>query len=144
MRWSDMVSGVKSQVRRQFLLILTYLPAFAADVAGRPTGFAAGDNEQRWKAAVRSAFTGKAVPSSSRVALEVEYRLDPSQIGHNAPELDNLLKATIDALDEVLGLRQGRFARPQADDERVDRIVASKRVARRGETPGARVVIVEL
>lgn len=74
----------------------------------------------------------------------MEYRLDPVQIGHNAPDLDNLLKATIDALDEVLGLRPGRFARPQADDERVDRIVASKRVAGPGETPGARVIIVQL
>jgi predicted RNase H-like nuclease/Holliday junction resolvase RusA-like endonuclease len=122
----------------------TLLTAIAVDVAGRPTGFAAGDNEKRWKAAVRSAFAGKSVSPSSRVALEVEYRLDPVQIGHNAPDLDNLLKATIDALDEVLGLRPGRFARPQADDERVDRIVASKRVAGPGETPGARVIIVQL
>jgi len=129
---------------RQAPLDSTYLTAIAVDVAGRPTGFAAGDNEQRWKAAVRSAFAGKAVPPSSRVAIEVEYRLDPGQVGHNAPDLDNLLKTTIDALDEVLGLRSGRFARPQADDERVDRIVASKRVARPGEAPGARVVIVEL
>ncbi len=60
------------------------------------------------------------------------------------PTLDNLLKATIDALDQVLGLRRGKFARPQVDDERIDRIVASKRVAQPGETPGARVVIVEL
>jgi Holliday junction resolvase RusA-like endonuclease len=66
-------------------------------------------------------------------------------LGRWAPtHLDNLLKATIDALDGVLGLRRGRFARPQADDERIDRIVASKRLAQPGETPGARVVIVEL
>lgn len=121
-----------------------FLTAIAVDVVGRPTGYAAGDNEQRWKAAVRSAFASKTVPPSSRVAIEIEYRLDPGQVGHNAPDLDNLLKATIDALDEVLGPRPGRLARPQADDERVDRIVASKRVARRGETSGARVVIVEL
>lgn len=93
---------------------------------------------------MRSAFTGKAVRSSSRVALEVEYRLDPSQIGHIAPDLGNLLKATIDALHEVLGHRPGRFARPQADDERIDRILTSKRVARPGETPGARLLISEL
>jgi predicted RNase H-like nuclease/Holliday junction resolvase RusA-like endonuclease len=129
---------------RQAPPALMYLTAIPVDVAGRPTGFAAGDAEQRWKATVRSAFAGKTVPPSSRVAIEVEYRLDPSQIGHNAPDLDNLLKATIDALDEVLGPRSGRFARPQADDERVDRIVASKRVARPGETPGARMLIFEL
>jgi predicted RNase H-like nuclease/Holliday junction resolvase RusA-like endonuclease len=129
---------------RQAPPALTHLTAIAVDVAGRPTGFAAGDPEQRWKAAVRSAFAGKSVPPSSRVAVEVEYRLDPSQIGNNAPDLDNLLKATIDALDEVLGPRLGRFAHPQADDERVDRIVASKRVARPSETPGARLLIFEL
>lgn len=50
-------------------------------------------------------------------------------------------EATIDALDEVLGPRPGRRSRPQADDERVDRIVASKRVTRPGKTSGARVVI---
>lgn len=122
----------------------TTLTAIAVDIAGRPTGYSAEHHERRWKAAVRSAFAGHTVAPSSRVAVEVEYRLDPRQIGHNAPDLDNLLKATIDALDEVLGPRPGRFARPQADDERVDRIVASKRVVGRDETPGARVVIVEL
>jgi Holliday junction resolvase RusA-like endonuclease len=122
----------------------TPMTAIAVDVAGRPTGYAAGENEQRWKAAVRAAFAGMSVPSSSRVTLEIEYRLDPLQVGHNAPDLDNLLKATIDALDGVLGLRAGSYARTLADDERVDRIVASTRVASPGETPGARMVIAEL
>jgi len=122
----------------------TFLSAIAVDVVGRPTGFAAGDNEKRWKAAVQSAFEGNTLPPSNRVAIEIEYRLDPAQTGRNAPDLDNLLKATIDALDKVLGPRPGRFPRPQADDERIDRIVASKRVARPGESPGARVVIAEI
>jgi hypothetical protein len=90
----------------------TLLTAIAVDVAGRPTGFGGGDHEQRWKAAVRSAFAGKSLPPSSRVAAEIEYRVDPLQTGHNAPDLDNLVKATIDALDEVLGRRPGRFVRP--------------------------------
>lgn len=122
----------------------TSLTSIAVDVAGRPTGFAAGDNEQRWKVAVRSALAGSSVPPSSRIALEIEYRLDPLQVGHNAPDLDNLVKATIDAMDGILGDRPGRFARTQADDERIDRIVASKRVAGPDETTGARVIIVEL
>ena len=120
------------------------LTAIAVDIEGRPTGFAGGASEQRWKAAVRSAFASKSVAPASRVAIEIDYRLDRGQIGHNSPDLDNLLKATIDALDEVLGLRPGKFARPQADDERIDRIVATKRAARPDEVPGARVVIVEL
>lgn len=114
------------------------------DVIGRPTGYAGGDNEQRWKSAVRSAFASKTVPPSRRVAFEIGYRLNPSQTGNNAPDLDNLLKTTIDALEEVLGPRAGRRARPQADDERIDRITASKRIARPRETPGARIVIIEL
>lgn len=51
---------------RQAPPALTYLTALAVDAAVRPTGFAAGDNEQRWQAAVRSAFAGKTVPQSSR------------------------------------------------------------------------------
>lgn len=117
------------------------MTVIAVDVAGRPTGFAGGPNEQRWKAAVRAAFAGRTITPTSRVALEIEYRLDPQQTGHNAPDLDNLLKATTDALDEVLGPRLGRFARPQADDERIDRIHASKRLAGPDEIPGARVIL---
>ncbi len=134
---ADDVSGQASPVS-------TAKTAIAVDVVGRPTGFAAEDNEQRWKAAVRTACAGRTVSRSSRGGIDVEYRLDPSQVGDNAPDLDNLLKATIDALDEVLGHRPGTFGRPQADDDRVDRIVASKRVARPGEPPGARLLIFEL
>lgn len=129
---------------RQAVPTATDLTAIGVDVAGRPTGFAGGENEQRWKAAVRSAFAGKVIPTSSRVSIEIEYRLDPGQVAHHAPDLDNLIKSTIDALDLVLGPRPGRHPRPQADDERVDRIVASKRLVLPGESPGARVVIAEL
>lgn len=121
----------------------TPLNAMAVDIAGRPTGSAAGD-DKRWKTAVRSAFAGKSMPTSSRVAIEVEYRLDDHHMGPNAPGLYDLLKATIDAMDEVLGLRAGGTSRPLTDDVRVDRIVASKRAAKPGEMPGARVVIAEL
>ena len=60
------------------------------------------------------------------------------------PDLDNLIKSTIDALDAVLGVRSGTGARLEADDVRVDRIVASKRPAAATEEPGARVTVTEL
>lgn len=110
------------------------------DVVGRPTGYAGEHNERAWKAAVRTALGAAAVPVGSRLALEVEFRLRPDQIGHEAPDLDNLIKSTIDALDDLIGARpiQGR---EQADDERIDRITASKRLAVDGEDAGARIVV---
>ena len=55
-----------------------------------------------------------------------------------------LLKATIDALDGVLGVRTGTGLRVEADDVRVDRITASKRPAGATEDPGARITVAEL
>lgn len=121
-----------------------HLISLALDVVGRPTGFAAEANEQRWKAAVRAAFADASLPPLSRVAVEIEFRLGLDQRGRNAPDLDNLIKSTIDALERVLGPRPGKWKTAQADDERVDRIVATKRPVRGGETPGARVVVTEL
>lgn len=123
---------------------LTFKVAITVDVAGRPTAVAGGGKEPPWKAAVRSALADKTVPPSSRIAIEVEYRLDPNQTGHNAPDLDNLLKATIDALGGVLGPRPERVPSSQADYERIDSIVASKRLARPDETAGARLLIYKL
>lgn len=108
------------------------------DVIGRPTGYSAGANEQHWKSAIRKAFAGPRFAAASRIGVDVAFRLDPSQRGNNAPDLDNLIKATIDALDGLLGPRSIK-GRPQADDERIDRILATKRIARDGEEPGARI-----
>lgn len=113
------------------------------DVLGRPTAWAAGIRERAWKDAVRGALASHHVPAPARVALEVEFRLGPDQRGRNEPDLDNLLKSTIDALDDVLGARPGAFRR-QADDVRVDQIIASKRPARDGEQAGARIALREL
>jgi predicted RNase H-like nuclease len=41
---------------REELPAATFLTAIAVEIEGRPTGFAGGANEQRWKAAVRAAF----------------------------------------------------------------------------------------
>lgn len=114
------------------------------EVLGRPTGYAGGENEQRWKAAVRDAFADVTLPGPARIQLEVDFVLTAQQRGRREPDLDNLIKSTLDALEGVLGERKGTGVRVEADDVRVDRILASKRHAREGEQPGARISVSEL
>ncbi|GAA4972571.1 DUF429 domain-containing protein [Kineococcus glutinatus] len=113
--------------------------AFERMVAGRPTGYAAEENERRWKDAVAAAFAGCALAPDVRIQIEVDFVLTPEQRGSSEPDLDNLLKSTIDALIDVIGVRPQYNGPRQADDVRVDRIVASKRSASSGEQPGARL-----
>lgn len=118
--------------------------ALARTVAGRPTGYSSGANERLWKQAVREGLSGCVLSTQGRVQLEVEFVLAPDQVGRVEPDLDNLIKSAVDALEGVLGIRAGTGSRTEADDVRVDRIVASKRPARVGEHPGARIVLSEL
>lgn len=115
-------------------------PGVARTVAGRPTGYAGEEHERIWKNAVRAAFSDAASPAAGRVAVELEFVLGPDQAGRNEPDLDNLIKATIDALEGVLGVRTGTGTRLEADDVRVDRIVASKRIGEPSEV-GARISV---
>ena len=120
------------------------LPAFARTVVGRPTGYSAGANERSRKQAVREGFSGCVLPTQCRVQVEIDFVLAPDQVGRVVPDLDNLIKSSIDALETVLGVRSGTGARVETDDVRVDRIVASKRPGRVGELPGAHVVVAVL
>ncbi|OMQ16387.1 hypothetical protein A7K94_0202895 [Modestobacter sp. VKM Ac-2676] len=117
---------------------------FERVVRGRPTGYSAGANEQRWKADVRSAFTGCALPAGCRVQVDLEFLLGQDQTGRSEPDLDNLIKAAIDALVGVIGVRPGTGLRVEADDVRVDRITASKRPTGADEDTGARITVTEL
>jgi hypothetical protein len=112
--------------------------AFARTVSGRPTGYSAGANERAGKQATRAVFEGCVLPEGCRVQVEIDFLLAPDQVGRVEPDLDNLIKSTVDALESVLGVRSGTGSRTEADHVRVDRIVASKRPARSGEHPGAR------
>ncbi len=76
--------------------------------------------------------------------MELEFLLGQDQRGRNEPDLHNLIKAAIDALDGVLGVRTGTGLRVEADDVRVDRITASKRHAGANEDPGARISVAQL
>ncbi|WP_134765052.1 RusA family crossover junction endodeoxyribonuclease [Nocardioides sp. 1609] len=118
--------------------------AVEREVVGRPTGYAGGQNEQRWKKAVRDAFAGATLPGPSRVQLEVDFVLTTQQRGRLEPDLDNLIKSTLDALDGVLGRRPATGARVEADDVRVDRLIATKRHGGEGEATGARIRMSEL
>lgn len=113
-------------------------------VAGRPTGYGGSGEERSWKTAVHDAFASQHLPGPGRVELVVEFVLALEQVGRWEPDLDNLLKSTIDALDGVLGRRSGTGQRVEADDVRVSRIVASKRAAGDDETSGARIVVMRL
>ncbi|WP_346622557.1 hypothetical protein [Blastococcus montanus] len=117
---------------------------FERVVRGRPTGYSAGATDQRWKANVRSAFSSCTLPAGCRLQVDLEFFLGQDQSGRNEPHLGNLIKATIDALDGVLGVRRGTGLRVQADDVRADRITASKRPAGADEYAGARIIVAEL
>ena len=70
------------------------------------------------------------LPAQCRVQVELDFVLAPDQVGRVEPDLDNLIKSTVDALEAVLGVRPGTGYRVEADDVRVDRIVASKHEGR--------------
>lgn len=116
------------------------LATFARDVPGRPGVI--GSHQLHWQQAVRAAFDGCIMPTHSRVSVEITFRLDTNtQRARNEPDLDNLIKPTIDALEGVLGRRQGTGPRVEADDVRVARITASKEFSERA---GAVIAVQEL
>ncbi|MEJ5944884.1 DUF429 domain-containing protein [Pseudokineococcus basanitobsidens] len=110
-------------------------------VRGRPTGYGGSRHEALWRQAVAEAFDGEHLLGPDRVEVVLDVVLGPAQVGRSEPDLDNVLKTTIDALGSVLGRRDGTGDRVEADDVRVSRIVASKRPAREGEVPGARIAL---
>ena len=111
------------------------------DVRARPASSATA-HEWAWRGAVTMACESGVRPgydpAVSRFAVEIEYRTPLPKRAGEWWDLDNLIKPTLDAMASVFGAREWRGA-PQAADDRVDRIAASKRTARRGEEPGARI-----
>lgn len=109
-----------------------------ANVAGRPSSFATA-HETAWRAAVATACEDNARhgydPVVSRFAVSMDFRTATPKSAGEWWDLDNLIKPTMDAMSAVFGTREWRGA-PQAADDRVDRISASKRTVRPGEEPG--------
>lgn len=110
------------------------------DVVGRPTGFGGSDNETAWKAAVREAASHNRLPVDSRIGVDLDFRLGPSQQNNHEPDLDNLIKTTIDALDGVLAPRPGNHP-GQVDDVRVNEIRARKRFVDDASSAGVSVQV---
>lgn len=108
------------------------------EVTGRPATFATA-HEKPWKAAVRAAVADSAVPSQeARFAVRIVFRLAASRTPNEVWDIDNLVKPTLDAMEGIFGLRAWN-GRPQAADDRVDRLEAIKRRPRAGEAPGATI-----
>ena len=96
------------------------------EVAGQPGTFATRTGET-WCIAVEQACAELApLPPEARLQLDVEFRIPPRRSARDEWDLDNLLKPTIDALAPIIGHRPVA-GRPQADDERIDKVVAVKR-----------------
>ncbi len=111
------------------------------DVVGRPSSFATA-NEAAWRSAVATACEVNVRsgydPGASRFAVSMVFRTATPKSAGEWWDLDNLIKPTLDAMSTVLGARQWRGS-PQAADDRVDRITASKRTIGSGEEPGAHI-----
>ena len=73
----------------------------------------------------------------------MEFRLDPQGRPGMLWDIDNLVKPTLDAMEQVLGSRDWR-GHPQAKDDRVDSLFATKRLVIGGETSGARIEVYDL
>jgi Holliday junction resolvase RusA-like endonuclease len=119
--------------------VVRVLDELIVDVDGRPATFATA-GEGAWRTAVGDAVGAREVPDGVRFEVEIDFRLPLAVRANDAWDLDNLIKPTLDALGGAIGWRRWK-GRPQVDDERVDRIVASKRPVRAGERTGARIRI---
>lgn len=110
------------------------------DVRGRPATFATA-SEAAWKEAVRAAVAVSGVqPRDARFAVRIAFRTAPPRTAGEVWDLDNLIKPTLDAMEDVFGLREWH-GRPQPADDRVDRLEATKRPAGSAEEAGAEITV---
>ena len=122
------------------------LPLVTFTVHAMPATFATA-GELPWREAVTTdaiVAMGGTPAFAGRFSVELHFVLpQPTMMGQGW-DLDNLIKPTIDSLAPVIGVRPGQWKFEQADDERVDRIVASKRTANDGEGVGATITVTVL
>ncbi|WP_088284303.1 DUF429 domain-containing protein [Kineosporia sp. A_224] len=116
----------------------------AFDVPERPSSFSSSATTA-WVRAVAAQLEARGVqPANTRFAVSIAFRTPQPSTVNEAWDIDNLVKSTLDAMGAILGTRPGRFDPPQADDERVDYLVASKRTVRPGEPYGATIQVYDL
>ncbi len=110
------------------------------DVLGRPASYSTASTVP-WQNAVRTAVAATGLgPWSGRFGVRIEIRTPQPRTANEVWGLDNLLKATLDAMERIFGLREWR-RRAQAADDRVDSLEASKRSIRAGEDAGALIEV---
>lgn len=116
-------------------------PLLDLDVVGRPATYSTAA-QVPWQAAIRKRLleAGVEAAPAGRLHITIEFRLD--ELGRTGMlwDIDNLVKPTMDAMEGVLGLRVWR-GKPQAQDDRVDSLYATKRFVHEGETSGARICV---
>nr|WP_245900259.1 RusA family crossover junction endodeoxyribonuclease [Geodermatophilus normandii] len=115
-------------------------PLLAVQVAGRPSSCSTAATAP-WKQAVRAAIEAEHVePTIGRFAVSIGFRTPVPRNSNEAWDLDNLVKATLDAMEGVFGHRPWAGP-PQPADDRVDYLVASKRTVAEGEEPGVTITV---
>lgn len=82
-----------------------------------------------WAAKTAPEMRGKKPDGGRRFEIRLDFTLDPPRGKKNRRDLDKLVRSCLDALSGLV----------YADDEQVDSIVCSKRVADPGEKPGVEV-----
>ena len=110
------------------------------EVTGRPAAFAT-TAEVAWRSAVASAVAGRPFPqpASARFKVILEFRTT-SKRPDERWDIDNLVKPTLDAMEAIFGRRRWRGL-VQAQDDRVDELIARKRSTRKGEASGASIEV---
>jgi hypothetical protein len=122
---------------------LTGSPFLVMDVVGRPASYSSAA-EAPWKAAVRAEVTRAEQPiRDCRFGVSIAFRTPVATNANEVWDLDNLIKPTLDAMEGVFGARPWR-GRPQAADDRVNCLRASKRTVTTGEKPGAHIEVFQL
>ena len=73
-----------------------------------------------------------------RYTVEIDFVLSVGKTANHRWDIDNLVKPVLDSLANIIGWREFRGL-PQVDDESIDRLVATKRIARAGEQTGVSI-----
>ena len=124
---------------------IAWTPLLTVDVDGFPSTFATA-REPAWKASVSAVLAAWRAehpehdPAAYRYSVELEFRLGPARHRGEVWDIDNLAKPTLDAMAAVLGQRDWA-GRPQPADDRVDRLLATKRQPFPGEEPGVTISV---
>jgi NTP pyrophosphatase (non-canonical NTP hydrolase)/Holliday junction resolvase RusA-like endonuclease len=118
-------------------------PFMVLEVIGRPASYSSAA-QGAWQAAVRAEIDRRhATPRNTRFGIRIAFRTPVAANGNEVWDIDNLVKPTLDAMEDVLGKRPWHGP-AQAADDRVDYLEASKRSVSVGESPGAHVEVYDL